>query len=96
MLALSNRNNADELESPKKFLAMRQSINQIRNTDTFSKGVQTKLDQEEGTFTVISRSAFQSFSVSQSFVVEWQMQKDDSKQIRKKASEIDVAPASQS
>jgi len=75
---------------------MRQSINQIRNADTLSKQVQAKLVQEEGTFTVLSRSVFQAFSISQSFVVEWQMQKGDSKQIRKIASKIDVAPASQS
>ena len=75
---------------------MRQSINQIRNADTLSKQVQAKLVQEEGTFTVLSRSVFQAFSISQSFVVEWQMQKGDSKQIRKIGSKIDVAPASQS
>ena len=75
---------------------MRQSINQIRNADTLSKRVQAKLVQEEGTFTVLSRSVFQAFSISQSFVVEWQMQMGDSKQIRKTASKTDVAPASQS
>jgi hypothetical protein len=75
---------------------MRQSINQIRISDTLSKGVQPKLVQEEGTFTVLSRSVFQAFSISQSFVVEWQMQMGDSKQIRKIASKTDVAPASQS
>ena len=58
-------------------VAMVHSINQIRNSNVLPKGVQTISIQEEGTLAVISNLVFQAFPISQSFVVEWQMQRID-------------------
>lgn len=63
---------------------MRQSINQNRKIDALSQGVHKNPVQEEGTFTVISNTEFQAFSVRQLFVVEWQMPRVDSKQFNEK------------
>jgi hypothetical protein len=63
---------------------MRQTLNQRRNIDTLEIGAQKELVQKEGTFTSISNSEYHTFSIRQLFVVEWQMQSVDSKQLNDK------------
>jgi hypothetical protein len=60
---------------------MRHSIDEKRNTATLANGVQKENVQESEKFTSISNTEFQAFSVRQLFVVEWQMQKVDSKKL---------------
>jgi hypothetical protein len=69
---------------------MKQSITQKRDIETLANGVQEELVQVEGSFKAISNSGFKSFSMRQLFVVEWQMQRVDPKQIRKTTSKTYV------
>jgi len=72
------------------------SIYQQRNIKALSNGVQKELMQEEVILAAVSNSEFQSFLVRQAFVVEWQMQRSDSKEISKTTTKTGAVQVSQS